>query len=237
MKNRNIVLSTVLALSLLSGCTSTMPDVMQGEKTQKGAAIGAVAGAILGTVTGKGHKGKRAAAGAAIGSAIGGVIGYNMDQQAKEIAQVLDTKVDNSPNAELNQDSDIIVTNNDKFVKITFREAMMFPTNSSTLTGAARLKINKMISILKNYPTTLVQVVGHTDNRGSHSYNQTLSQKRAASVASIVTNSGVQNRVYKKGCSFDKPVAPNTTPSNMSLNRRVEIFLYQSEEFVIDQCI
>ena len=231
------ILAPLLLLPLLSGCVSQMPESVQGQKTQSGAAIGAVAGAVLGAITSKHHKGKNAAIGAAAGAALGGVIGYNMDQQAKEVARALDTQVNNTPGAELNVDQDIIVTNNEKFVKITFREAMMFPTNSATLTPPARSKISKLVTILQNYPTTLVQVVGHTDNRGSHAYNQNLSEKRAANVANLIQRSGIQNGIYKRGCSFDKPVVPNTTQTNMSLNRRVEIFLYPSQEFVVDQCI
>ncbi len=230
-------LAPLVIIPLLSGCVSQMPQAVQGEKTQSGAAIGAVAGAILGAVTSKHHKGKNAAIGAAAGATLGGVIGYNMDQQAAEVAKALDTQVDNSPGAELNRDSDIIVTNNEKFVKITFREAMMFPTGSSHLTPSARSKIYKLVDILKNYPTTLVQVVGHTDNRGSHTFNQRLSEKRAGNVANLIRQGGINNSIYKRGCSFDKPVVPNTTPANMSLNRRVEIFLYPSKEFVVDQCI
>ncbi len=227
----------LLILPLLTGCVSQMPQAIQGEKTKQGVAIGAVTGAILGTVTGKGNKGKRAAAGAAIGAAIGGVIGYNLDKQAKEIANVLDTNVDNSPQAERNPDKDIIVTNTDKFVKITFREAMMFPTNSARLTPAAKYKVKKMIAVLRNYPDTIIQVVGHTDNRGTYSYNQRLSEKRAENVALLIKNSGISNPVYKKGCSFDKPVAPNSDPDNMALNRRVEIYLYPSANFVVNPCI
>ena len=228
----------VAIVSLLGGCAQTqVPQVLQGEKTKKGVAIGAVAGAILGTVTGKGNKAKRAAAGATIGAAIGGVIGYNLDKQAKEIAQVLDTTVDNSPNAEVKSDKDIIVTKTNNYVKITFREAMMFPTNSSKLTASAKYKVKKMIAVLRGYPTTIIQVVGHTDNRGTHAYNQSLSEKRAHSVAMLIKNSGIENRVYQKGCSFDKPVVPNSSEKNMALNRRVEIFLYPDESFVVNQCI
>jgi len=228
----------ITVASILGGCASSqLPQVVQGEKTKKGIAIGAVTGAILGTVTGKGNKAKRAAAGASIGAAIGGVIGYNLDKQAKQIAQVLDTNVDNSPNAEKRTDKDIIVSKTNNYVKITFREAMMFPTNSSTLTASAKYKVKKMISVLREYPSTIIQVVGHTDNRGSHSYNQRLSEKRADSVARLIKNSGIANRVYKKGCSFDKPVVPNSSEENMALNRRVEIFLYPDESFVVNQCI
>jgi outer membrane protein OmpA-like peptidoglycan-associated protein len=113
---------------------------------------------------------------------------------------------------------------------------MMFPSGSSTLTASAQNKIGNLITILQKYQTTLIQVIGHTDNRGSHSFNQNLSESRAATVASIIRNSNINNAIYKRGCSFDKPIAPNTTRSNLALNRRVEIFLYPNQEAVIDQC-
>ena len=90
--------------------------------------------------------------------------------------------------------------------------------------------------MLSKYPNTLVQVTGHTDSRGSHSYNKTLSEQRASNVGNIIYNSGVQNQIFSKGCSFDKPVAPNDSASNMGLNRRVEVYLYPNQESVIDTC-
>ncbi len=237
MMRKRALISSILIASLFSGCVSQMPEAIQGENTQKGAAIGAVTGAILGSVVGGGNKKRRIATGAVIGGVVGGVIGYNIDQQAKEVAAALDTQVNNAPNAELNPHQDIIVTNTDNYVKITFREKMMFPTNSAKLTPSARLKIQKLVGILRNYPSTIVQVVGHTDNRGSHTYNQKLSERRAETVARIIKSAGVPNEVYKKGCSYDKPVVPNTSEENMSLNRRVEIFLYPDKNFVVNQCI
>ncbi len=234
-------ISLLAIVTLLGGCAQ-MPQqsiaVGTGEKTKSGAAIGAAAGAILGRVTaGKGKKTKNMVLGAAAGSVIGGIIGYNMDKQAAEVAKSLETEVNTSPNAEATSDEDIIVTKNNRFVKITFRDKMMFPTNSATLTPTARYKIDKLIGVLQNYPQTIIQVVGHTDNRGTHNYNLTLSQKRARGVANLIIDSGVRNPVYEKGCSFDKPIAPNTSTQNMDLNRRVEVFLYPNQEFVTNQCI
>jgi outer membrane protein OmpA-like peptidoglycan-associated protein len=220
---------------LFAGCAQMPQQTTVGNKTKSGAAIGAAAGAILGNIIGKDTKGTMI--GATTGAVLGGVIGYNMDKQAAEIAKSLETEVNTSPNAEATSDEDIIVTKNSRFVKITFRDKMMFPTNSATLTPTARYKVDKLISVLKNYPQTIVQVVGHTDNRGSHGYNLTLSQKRARSVANLIINGGITNPVYEKGCSFDKPVVPNTSSQNMDLNRRVEVFLYPNQEFVVNQCI
>jgi outer membrane protein OmpA-like peptidoglycan-associated protein len=231
------LISTIAILALLSGCASSMQQQQGviGDKSKTGAAAGAAAGAILGQIFGKDTKGT--VIGATAGAVIGGVIGYNMDKQAAEIAKSLETQVDTRPNAEATSDSDIIVTKNDRFVKITFRDKMMFPTNSATLTGTANYKVNKLTNVLKNYPQTIVQIVGHTDNRGSHGYNKTLSQKRARSVSNVITNANIPNQIQEMGCSFDKPIAPNTSSSNMDLNRRVEIFLYPNSQFVLNQCI
>lgn len=225
-------------LALLAGCAEVPQQTVAGDKTKTGAAVGAAAGAILGrVVAGKGDKTRNTVLGGVAGAAIGGLIGYNMDKQAAEIAKSLETEVNNNPNAEATSDEDIIVTKNEQFVKITFRDKMMFPTNSAALTSTASYKIDKLITVLQNYPQTIVQVVGHTDNRGTQSYNQTLSEERANTVANMILRSGIQNPVYKRGCSFNKPIAPNTSSANMDLNRRVEVFLYPNQQFVVDQCL
>ena len=55
----------------------------------------------------------------------------------------------------------------------------MFETNSSNPTYSAQTKISKINSVLQKYPNTLVQVVGHTDNRRDSAYNQNLSEKKS----------------------------------------------------------
>jgi outer membrane protein OmpA-like peptidoglycan-associated protein len=238
MKTDKIMKTTtaaLLATALFTGCAQMPQQTTVGDNTQKGVAIGAAAGAILGNIIGKDTKGT--VIGATAGAALGGAIGYNMDKQAAEVAKSLETQVNTSPNAEATSDEDIIVTKTDRYVKITFRDKMMFPTNSAQPTSTARYKIQKLTSVLKNYPQTIIQVVGHTDNRGSFGYNQTLSKKRARTVANMLISSGIPNPIYEKGCSYAKPVVPNTTPENMALNRRVEIYLYPNREVIVDQCI
>ena len=233
-----IILSSAL---ILSGCAPiegpNAPASNQNiSKTQTGAILGAALGALIGASTKGHHKLKRAAIGAAAGAALGGAIGYNLNKQASEVAKSLDTDVSTSPNAELDRSKDIIVTKKDNYVKITFRDSMMFPTNSAQLTPTARMKVEKLISVLRNYPQTIIQVVGHTDSRGSWEYNKELSKRRAQTVGRILYNSGLPNQIFAKGCSYDKPLVPNTTPENMALNRRVEIYLYPNADSIIDPC-
>lgn len=159
-----------------------------------------------------------------------------MDKQAKEVADTLNTDVNNNPDAEQDASNDLIVSNTDNYVKIMFRDDMMFATNSAVPTSQAQAKIAKLTPVLEKYPTTIVQVVGHTDSRGTFAYNQTLSLKRAKSVGNTIQNSGIANAIYSKGCSYTKSIAPNTTQANMALNRRVEIYLYPNAESAINPC-
>ena len=236
--NLKLMLSSVVVAAMISGCASKTGNqtIDDNQRAIIGTTLGALAGIALGNNVGGGSKSRNKVIGAMAGAAIGGAIGYNLDTQAKEVADSLNTNVNNNPNAALDPSQDLIVSNTDNYVKIMFRDAMMFETNSATPTMSAAAKISKVTTVLAKYPNTLVQVTGHTDNRGSHSYNKTLSDQRASNVGNIIYNSGVQNQIFSKGCSFDKPVATNDSASNMGLNRRVEVYLYPNQESVIDTC-
>ena len=233
-----LMISSVIAATMISGCATGTGNqtIDNNQKAIIGTTLGALAGIALGNNIGGGSKSRNKVIGAVAGAAIGGAIGYNLDKQAKEVADSLNTNVNNNPNAVLDPNQDLIVSNTDNYVKIMFRDAMMFETNSATPTMSASSKISKVTSVLEKYPNTLVQVTGHTDSRGSYSYNKTLSEQRASNVGNIIYNSGEQNQIFSKGCSFDKPVAPNDSVSNMGLNRRVEVYLYPNQESIIDAC-
>ena len=242
----NPILISSLSALLLSGCVSgaggLLPTMQNADGTSNRAETGALIGGLLGAIVGgttSNKKGKRVVIGGATGAAIGAAIGYSLDQQAQEVAQTLHTNVDNNPNAEKDKSKELIVSNTDKFVKIMFRDPMMFATNASAPTASAQTEIQQMIPALQNpnYSNMIIQTVGHTDSRGSFAYNQRLSESRASSVANILKSAGVNNAIYAKGCSFSNPVAQNTSNANMALNRRVAIYLYPNQEAVIDPCL
>uniref|UniRef100_UPI0040486B19 OmpA family protein n=1 Tax=Aliarcobacter sp. TaxID=2321116 RepID=UPI0040486B19 len=236
--NLKILLSSSIIATMLSGCLATTGNqtIDNNQRTIIGTTVGAIAGIVLGNNVGGGSKNRNKVIGAVAGAAIGGAIGYSMDKQAKEVADSLNTNVNNNPNAALDPNQDLIVSNTDNYVKIMFRDDMMFETNSANPTISASAKIAKINSVLQKYPNTLVQIVGHTDSRGSHSYNLNLSNQRATNVGNIIFNSGVQNQIFSRGCSFDKPIALNNSEANMGLNRRVEVYLYPNQQSVIDVC-
>jgi OmpA-OmpF porin, OOP family len=90
------------------------------------------------------------------------------------------------------------------------------PESYGTLKGIA--------DVLKENPTVRVKIVGHTDSDGADAANLDLSKRRGESVkAELVKNFGIDaSRLESDGLGETKPVAPNDTPSNKAMNRRVE---------------
>ena len=73
---------------------------------------------------------------------------------------------------------------------------------------------------------TVVELTGHTDSTGSAAYNQTLSEQRAATVATYLNTRGIdRQRILAFGRGLTQPVADNATAEGRALNRRVEIRL------------
>lgn len=234
MKLTKPIFAATLAAFMLGGCYN-QPGLVQDEsydRTKTGVATGALAGSMIGYNTGK-HDAKSAIIGGLLGAAVGGAIGYNMDQQANEVARALGTGVNNDPLAALDPRRDIVVSKYNNYVKIIFRDRMMFATGSSKLQSNARYKVQKVAQVLRNYPQTVVGVAGFTDNVGSYQYNLGLSQRRAATVSDILA---VNGRPYTKGCSYNKAIAPNNSAENRALNRRVEVYLYADRNRMSDPC-
>jgi len=238
LKIKRVLIVSTLAAFIFSSCT-TQPTLVKDTsytRTQKGALLGAVAGAIIGATTSKDDKGKDALIGAAAGAAVGGGIGYLLDKQANEVAEALGTGVSTDPLAAIDPTRDIVVSKTDRYVKIMFRSSMMFPFDSDQLTPEAKRKVAKLAALLRRYPNTIVQIAGFTDSKGSYEYNYQLSLRRAQSVANYLRSLGVRNRIYVKGCSYNKPLVPNKTEAQRALNRRVEVFLYNRPQDAVDPC-
>jgi outer membrane protein OmpA-like peptidoglycan-associated protein len=97
-----------------------------------------------------------------------------------------------------------------------FDQATIKPESKPALEAAARM--------LNENPTINVEIQGHTDSKGSDSYNLSLSDRRAASVvAYLVQNLGIDmSRLTSRGYGESMPIATNDTDAGRALNRRVE---------------
>ncbi len=101
---------------------------------------------------------------------------------------------------------------------------VLFDFNKSTLQPASDAVLQPVANIMAADKTLKLEVQGHTDNVGADAYNQTLSEARAKSVATWLTQHGVAaDRLTAKGYGKTKPVADNGSDEGRAKNRRVEI--------------
>jgi outer membrane protein OmpA-like peptidoglycan-associated protein len=101
---------------------------------------------------------------------------------------------------------------------------VLFDFNKYTLKPDARERLARISGIVLAYPDLHLNIEGYTDSIGSEQYNQTLSEKRAATVRDYLVHSGVSiNNVVAEGFGKANPVADNGTAAGRKLNRRVDM--------------
>lgn len=112
-------------------------------------------------------------------------------------------------------------------ILVSISSDLLFPTNSSYLTDAAKTELSKLVKVLKGANgKNDIRVDGHTDAIGTAEYNVWLSEKRAASVEKFLVDSGISaSRISTKGLGQSKPIADNKTPEGRQKNRRVEVVI------------
>lgn len=106
--------------------------------------------------------------------------------------------------------------------KIALRN-IFFDVGKSTLRPESNAELERLIKLMKDVPSLKIEISGHTDNTGSASLNETLSQSRAEAVVAYLTSKGIAaNRMTAKGYGASKPIASNGTDDGRQLNRRTE---------------
>jgi outer membrane protein OmpA-like peptidoglycan-associated protein len=109
---------------------------------------------------------------------------------------------------------------------LTLGGDVLFKTGSSTLTPGAQVELGRVADFLNGNLDREVVVSGHTDNTGGAELNQTLSEKRAASVGTYLSAQGVAaSRIATRGFGASLPTAPNDNVAGRQQNRRVDIVI------------
>lgn len=209
-----------LYLSLLFVVTLVFSSCSNWNRTATGAAVGTGAGAAAGAVIGKtlGNTAAGAIAGAAVGGTVGAIIGRNMDRKARELEEELEG---------------VTVQRVEEGIAVSFDSGILFTFDSSELRPEARENLNKLTEILNRDTNTNLLIVGHTDWIGSETYNQGLSMRRALSAANYIISQGIsRDRIDTEGRGEYEPIADNETEEGRQLNRRVEVAIFASPEYV-----
>lgn len=105
-------------------------------------------------------------------------------------------------------------------------QEVQFELNSAKLTSDSDTRLDNIVKIMKEFPTSRFTIYGYTDNTGPEEYNLKLSRDRAESVKSYMVDKGINaNRLEAGGFGEKNPIAPNDTKEGRAKNRRVEIKL------------
>ena len=133
--------------------------------------------------------------------------------------------------------SDLNATQTDEGIVINLPENILFDFDKSEIKSEAEPTLKKISDLLGFYESQNVQINGHTDSKGSDSYNQELSEKRAASVKKYLNDKFEikTERLKTKGFGETKPIADNEVngkdnPDGREKNRRVEVIIENAKK-------
>jgi len=205
---------TIGAIIIISACSTVNPytEEKQTSKLAIGAGVGAASGAVIGLITADSKNRQRnALIGAGVGALAGGSIGYYMDTQEAKLRQRL-------------KNSGVSVSRVGNQIVLNMPGHVTFESNSADINAGFYEVLNSVAIVLEEYKKTTVDVVGHTDNVGSDTYNQKLSERRAQGVAQYLAGQGIMpERLLMAGYGESQPIAANNTPEGRAKNRRVTI--------------
>jgi OOP family OmpA-OmpF porin len=121
----------------------------------------------------------------------------------------------------------VVVT--DCEVKIT--QQIHFAYNKAIVKPESYPILDAVLEVLTRNESIKLEIQGHTDDRGSDSYNKSLSDQRAAAVRKYLVSHGVPpERLESKGYGEERPIVDNDTDENRALNRRVQFIRTEGQK-------
>ncbi len=119
---------------------------------------------------------------------------------------------------------------------------ILYDYNKSDIRSDAESDLNMILGYMQSYPDLVVELSSHTDSRGSESYNQKLSQKRAEAATNWLVQKGISpSRLKAVGYGESKPIASNEfedgkdDPQGRQLNRRTEFKIIGGPSYITTQ--
>ena len=211
---KTFLVSAVASLAILSGCAN-MSDTQR--TTATGAGVGALGGAAVGAIAG-GHAGKGAVIGAGVGALGSYIWSQHMEKQKREMEQAT-------------AGTGVVVTQTpDNQLKLDIPSDISFQTNRADIQSNFAPILDRFAEGLRNNQNAQVRVIGHTDSTGNDGINDPLSLARAESTRNYLTARGINgSRIQVQGMGSRQPIATNDTSEGRGRNRRVEIFVGETQ--------
>jgi outer membrane protein OmpA-like peptidoglycan-associated protein len=212
--------AAVAAALLTTTACVTNPETGEREfqtRTAVGAGLGAIAGYLAGDLVGGRRDRTERIVGAGIGTIAGAAVGQYLDRQERELR-------------ERTAGTGVVVERQGDELLLRMPAGITFPINSAQIQPQFYGTLDQIAQTLVTYPSTLVDVYGHTDPTGGDRINIPLSQNRAQSVANYLVQRGVNSaRIATRGFGSSQPIADNSTEAGRAANRRVELRIVPAE--------
>lgn len=117
--------------------------------------------------------------------------------------------------------------------KITLDTDAFFDFDKAVLKKAGAATLKELAGRLAGMSVKVIVATGHTDAVGSATYNQKLSERRAAAVkAFLLSQSLPSDRIYTQGKGEKQPIASNNNSKGRAENRRVDIEVVSTRQQV-----
>ncbi|NIO23462.1 MAG: OmpA family protein [Gammaproteobacteria bacterium] len=208
---RALALITAVCLGL-SAC-ETMKDTMESINIFKDDQNSTTAAAASETSGGAGDPRRGAMVEAGIEPVPADYASSYMDQQEQLLKERL-------------EGTGVAVTRAGDIIILSMPGSKTFSSGSSNVDAQFYPVLDSVVGVLDEFDQTYVDIIGHTDSKGSREYNQRLSEKRAKSVAKYLQLRALKTqRLLSDGMGEDDPIASNDTSEGRAMNRRVEIKL------------
>jgi outer membrane protein OmpA-like peptidoglycan-associated protein len=112
--------------------------------------------------------------------------------------------------------------------KIDLKQTMYFDTRMAVIKPLSFPLLDEVVQVLMVCPGIHVRIEGHTDNRGSDSFNLSLSQDRSDAVRTYLIDHGIAaERMVARGYGETMPIADNGAEKGRAQNRRVDFVITQ----------
>ena len=117
----------------------------------------------------------------------------------------------------------------DRGLVVGLQGDVLFAVDQSTLSPGGLREVDRVASVLRDFPQAHAIIEGHTDSTASDSYNLALSERRANAVRTELVTTGIDpSRLLARGMGESYPKAPNDTAAGRQQNRRVEVIVQES---------
>lgn len=111
---------------------------------------------------------------------------------------------------------------------------LVFEFNKDVIKPSSYSYLDELADVMVQEPTWKLQIIGHTDNKGSEEYNLDLSTRRANSVKKYLISKGVKEDIITyEGRGETEPIDTNDTEQGREKNRRVEFVIIKPDNTIV----